>query len=433
MKKDRLSNRSSRLRARWAGSGALALAAAFTAFVGGASAAQPLPQPSHIVIVMEENKNFDQIVGNTADAPFINNQLINGGLLFSNSHAIEHPSQPNYLDFFSGSNQGVNSGNPTANNSYNFPALAAKYAAMAAGCAASPSCAASPNLAQLKYAAGLYASYAAAIGASATGDGFPSPANFNIPAGIPFTTPNLASELAAKGKTFVEYSDGLAAAGAADASGNAILSVVNNPADPFSVGYAHRHDPVADWLSAAPTGNQLPNTAEQDFGNFAALSADFSKLPTVSFIVPSTIDDMHDGALGASIQNGDSWLAANLAGYLAWAKDNNSLLILTTDENDFLLDGEDATNQILTVLNGDPRLFTPGVSGQDFNHFDLLRTIEDMYGTGYAGASAAAHDLYSLNGMLAPVPEPASWSMMMLGFGGLGAMLRRQRRVLLAA
>jgi hypothetical protein len=30
------------------------------------------------------------------------------------------------------------------------------------------------------------------------------------------------------------------------------------------------------------------------------------------------------------------------------------------------------------------------------------------------------------------VPEPASWALMILGFGGVGAALRRQSRVLLA-
>ena len=31
------------------------------------------------------------------------------------------------------------------------------------------------------------------------------------------------------------------------------------------------------------------------------------------------------------------------------------------------------------------------------------------------------------------VPEPASWAMMLMGFGGLGAVLRRRRPVALAA
>src|SRR6476646_9590921 len=66
-----------------------------------------LPRPDHIVIVVEENHSFEQIVG-SASAPYINS-LAASGALFTNAHAVEHPSQPNYLDLFSGSNQGVTS------------------------------------------------------------------------------------------------------------------------------------------------------------------------------------------------------------------------------------------------------------------------------------------------------------------------------------
>src|SRR5665647_2488900 len=54
-----------------------------------------LPRPDHVVIVIEENKSYKQIIGNI-EAPFIN-QLANEGALFTNSFAITHPSQPNYL------------------------------------------------------------------------------------------------------------------------------------------------------------------------------------------------------------------------------------------------------------------------------------------------------------------------------------------------
>ncbi|PKR86226.1 alkaline phosphatase family protein [Heyndrickxia camelliae] len=64
-----------------------------------------LPKPKHIIIVVVENHSYNQIIGNK-DAPYIN-QLADHGVLFTNSHGIAHPSQPNYLALFSGDTQGV--------------------------------------------------------------------------------------------------------------------------------------------------------------------------------------------------------------------------------------------------------------------------------------------------------------------------------------
>lgn len=64
-----------------------------------------LPRPDHIVIVIEENRGYSNIIG-SLDAPYFN-QLVSQGALFTNSYAITHPSQPNYLALFSGSKQGV--------------------------------------------------------------------------------------------------------------------------------------------------------------------------------------------------------------------------------------------------------------------------------------------------------------------------------------
>lgn len=67
----------------------------------------------HIVVVIEENHGFDGLNSgansgliNDPDAPFINS-LAKNGRLFTNAHAMTHPSQPNYLALFSGSTQGV--------------------------------------------------------------------------------------------------------------------------------------------------------------------------------------------------------------------------------------------------------------------------------------------------------------------------------------
>jgi acid phosphatase len=69
-------------------------------FVAPTHAGSDLPRPDHIVIVIEENHSFQQIIGNPA-APYVN-LLVARGALLTNSYALTHPSQPNYLGLFAG-------------------------------------------------------------------------------------------------------------------------------------------------------------------------------------------------------------------------------------------------------------------------------------------------------------------------------------------
>src|ERR1035437_10605181 len=70
-----------------------------------------LPLPDHIVIVIEENHAYSSIIGSSS-APYIN-QLADSGALFTQSYGLTHPSQPNYIMFYSGSDQGINGPNLT--------------------------------------------------------------------------------------------------------------------------------------------------------------------------------------------------------------------------------------------------------------------------------------------------------------------------------
>lgn len=83
---------------------------------------------------------------------------------------------------------------------------------------------------------------------------------------------------------------------------------------------------------------------------------------------------------------------------------NNSLLILTFDEDDSA-----HGNHVLTFFYG------AGVVQGDYSryvdHFDVLRTVEDIYGLGYAGASANASPLTEIFA----APEPATWLLLTLG------------------
>ena len=241
----------------------------------------PLPTPDHVVMVIEENHAYSQIIG-ASTAPYINS-LAQQGALFTQSFAIEHPSQPNYLDIFSGSNQGVTNDN---------------------------------CLTSLKTAA------------------------------------NLGSELIAAHDTYAGYSEGLPSVGSTVCT---------------SGSYARKHNPTSDFNNV-PTSDNLP---------FSSFPSDYSRLPTVSIIDPNLVDDMHDG----TIQQGDTWLRNNLGNYVTWANTHNSLLIVTWDEDD-----NSHGNQIATIFVGP--MVQPGRYSEHIDHYTVLRTVEDMYGTAHAGMSA---------------------------------------------
>ena len=64
------------------------------------------PHASFVVVVIMENRDYEGII-DSSQAPYINQTLLPQAALMTNSHAVTHPSEPNYLAFFSGSTQGV--------------------------------------------------------------------------------------------------------------------------------------------------------------------------------------------------------------------------------------------------------------------------------------------------------------------------------------
>ncbi|MEO9022735.1 MAG: alkaline phosphatase family protein [Ginsengibacter sp.] len=69
------------------------------------TAGNSIKAPDHIIIVIEENHGYNQIIG--SDSAYYINKLAREGAVFTNSHGVTHPSQPNYLAIFSGTTQGV--------------------------------------------------------------------------------------------------------------------------------------------------------------------------------------------------------------------------------------------------------------------------------------------------------------------------------------
>jgi hypothetical protein len=285
-----------RLRSRliWplAAAAALAVAAGVASAVAGshgssvpaAQAAASVPTPAHVVIVMEENHSFSDIIGNTSQAPYMNT-LASQGALMTSYYAITHPSEPNYMALFAGSTFGL------------------------------------------------------------TADTCP------VSEG---TTANLGSELLAAGDTFRGYSEGLPSTGSTTCT---------------SGEYARKHSPWINF-SNVPAADSLP------FSSFPA-SSNYASLPTLSFVIPNLDDDMHDG----TIQEADSWLNTNMSAYAAWAQTHNSLLIVTWDEDDYT-----ENNQVPCIIVGQG--VKPGQYSETISHYNLLATLEAMYGLPQAGSSS---------------------------------------------
>jgi phosphatidylinositol-3-phosphatase len=169
-----------------------------------------------------------------------------------------------------------------------------------------------------------------------------------------FSGANLGQELIAAGRTFAGFSESMPGDGYTGCSAG---------------DYARKHNPWVNFTN-------IPAAANLTFARFPV---DYTKLPTVSFVIPNLCDDMHD----CSIAAGDTWLRNNIDPYVRWAERHNSLLILTWDEDD-----NSHSNQIPTIVVGaDVRA---GDATETINHDNVLRTIEDMYRLPAAGASAAA-------------------------------------------
>ena len=136
--------------------------------------------------------------------------------------------------------------------------------------------------------------------------------------------------------------------------------------------YAAKHNPWADFDNVPPAANQ-PLTA---------FPADYTQLPTVSFVVPNICDDMHDCGVGT----GDAWARTHLDGYLSWADTHNSLLVITFDEDD-----NTTANRILTLAAGP--MVRPATYSEPIDHYRLLHTIEGMYGLPPLGVAVPASPL----------------------------------------
>lgn len=307
-------------------------------------AAAQLPKPTKIVIVFEENKGYEDVitVGDASGpAPYLTS-LAKGGASIT-AAAFHHPSQPNYIEFFYGTNQ------------LTFPCSPAQP----------------PNL------------QCAACVNGVTQCVIPDDTCWLAPT----SSPSILNQLKSK---FMGYAEDWTPSIAL----NCCPEVPAGCGTPLPPGnFARKHCP---WIGAT---NGLQFT--QPFSAFAKLApSGFTALPPLSIVIPNLLDDMHSGAntIPGLVTLGDSWLKANLASYAQWAMLNNSLLIVTWDENSGESEeGADngkgfrpPDNHIPTIFYG--AVVQPGTNGGNvvYTHYDLQLTVMQMLGLNGVGNAANA-------------------------------------------
>ncbi len=305
-----------------------------------------VPRYNHVVVVIFENHSYSQVIGNPAAPHF--NQLAAEGANFtpaandpsgvmSGSHAVRHPSQPNYLELYSGSNQGtIQDGRP--------------------GTSAEP---------------------------------------FTVPP--PFTTPNLGASLRNAGYSFATFSESLPYIGFdgdayttmpgqnqyerkhnpaanwvndVNTTVNQLPSIVNQP---FAV---FRRLARRDRLSQLPTVSLVVPNEQHDMHDGSIAQADeWLDKNILNIYLPWA--KAHKSLLIVTFDEDGDDTPTNLIPTIfagAWIKPGNYIEAYINAGNPYVADPND------------PGFQTPTYTAM--NHYNVLATIEEMFGLAHIGGSS---------------------------------------------
>jgi phosphatidylinositol-3-phosphatase len=326
----------------------------------GAVAAKSVPPPAvkHVFVVNLENKGFDETFGPGSPAPYLSKTLRGKGQLLTQYYGTAHNSLPNYLAQISG--QGPNPQTQGDCQVYSDFVQAGTVA---------------PD--------------------QAVGNGCVYPANVQT----------VADQLQAKGLTWRGYME--------DMGTPCRHPAANSPDDTqqAKVGdqYAARHNPFVYFKSITGSPSCAANVVDLD--RLAGDLASTSTTRNLTYITPNLCDDAHDspcvdGRPGGLV-TADQWLRTWMPKILASpAFKKDGLLVVTFDEAD--TESPDGANACCGEGPG-PNSPLPGIYGlgggrtgtvlvspfikggtindTGYNHYSLLRTIEDTFGLaplGYA-------------------------------------------------
>jgi hypothetical protein len=384
----------------------------------GRVAASGAPPIRHVFIIVLENEEFEDSFGNRSPAAYLKGLAAEGALL-PNYYATSHASLGNYLSMISGQAPNI----VTNNDCEVFE----------------------------DFVGGGTAAYGQAIGHGCV---------------YPAKVSTIANQLAAAGYSWKGYMEDMgnnprreSATCAHPPIGAADNTQIAEPGDQ----YATRHDPFVYFHAIIHTPDCARNVV-----NLGALASDLKSVattPNYAFITPNLCNDGHDGGGSARCVDGapggmvsaDRFLRQLVPQILASpAFQRDGLLIVTFDESE--LDDVTVPGSTATKLKGDathccneqpgpnipayqegaegtwermngPGIIGPGggrigavllspyikpgtVSTKAYNHYALLRSLEDIFGLGHLGYAGQeglepfGADVYTRPTGLAGSPAP---------------------------
>jgi hypothetical protein len=340
-----------------------------------------LPPVRHVFVINLENEGFAQTFGTQSPATYLNHTLVPKGQLLDQYYGIAHNSLPNYIAQISG--QGPNP--------------------------------------QTQADCQVYSQF---VGTRAGSNGQAVGHGCVFPASVP----TVAGQLAQRGLRWKGYMEDMG--NSATEPATCRHPTLNNPDDTQSarVGdeYAARHDPFVYFHSITDSPACAADVVPLD-----RLPHDLSTIartPNLVYITPNLCDDGHDAPCvdgrSGGLVSADAWLRVWVPRILASpAFTRNGLLVITFDEADATGSSANASSCCgegpgpnsplpgITGLGGGrvgalviSRWIRPGrVNATPYNHYALLRSIEDLFGLahlGYANASGVASfgpDVFDLN------------------------------------
>jgi hypothetical protein len=332
--------------------------------VGVATASSPLPPIHHVFVINLENKGYTTTFGAGSQAPYLATTLPAEGALLSQYYGIGHNSLDNYIAQVSGQA-------PDSDTQNDCPT----YVDFTPGTPAADG--------------------------QVSGNGCIYPAS----------VPTIADQLAAAGLTWKGYMEDMGNDPARESAtcghptvGSPDLTQQATPTDM----YATRHDPFMYFHSI------IDNQASCD-AHVVALSVlanDLSSVattPNLSYITPNLCDDGHDSPCANGQPGGLSSINSFLGNIVpeitaSPAYQQDGLLVITFDEagtsDASACCGEPAGPNTTAPGGTGPGggrvgavVLSPFVKGgtvstTPYNHYSLLRSLEDIFGLGHLGYAA---------------------------------------------